>query len=348
MANNSSSSSSEAVECRVFDTDEYVTVAIVSSASASLSAVCCIVVIGLIFMLKKHYFFIQRLVLYLSLAALVNSLSIVLRLYRIGYQEDSKALRVLCIAAAFIDQTSMWSLFMAFTAITFTLLMTVAFQKNTARLEGVYLILILLLPLVFNWIPFIYETYGQSGAWCWIRNLNYDNNCTEHNFGTYLQYILWYVPAYLLLGTLVLVYVVIIVCVLRQKYSWSMKYDTETNKLQEKLHEEVLPLLFYPIGLFLLNIFPLANRIHDTLTADDPSYVLWMLHAIFSPLQGGYIALVYVLDRRTLRRLTYSNFVAIFKRKDSVKEYPVVVGESDSVRVYVSEGSVKAPHYKAY
>ena len=342
MAENSSNNSSDGiVECSIFDTPPYVTVAIISASSAALSALCCITVIGLIFLLKKHYFFIQRLVLYLSLAALVNSLSIVLRLYRIG---QSETLDKLCVAAAFIDQTSLWSLFMAFAVITFTLLMAIVFHKNTVRLEGVYLALIALFPLTFNWIPFIHNTYGRAGAWCWIRSLNYDDNCTQHEFGRILQFAIWYIPAYVLIGVLLITYLVIIITsVVRKKFSQSNKDDAETRKL----HEEVWPLLFHPIGLFILNIFPLTNRIYNTFS-DDPIYELWILHAVFSPLQGGYIALAYILNRATLRRITFNNFRAFFKsNSDVVKDYPAISGgRSDSAAHYLAHREIDSDTIK--
>ena len=327
MANNSSSEG--IVECSVFDSPDYMIVAIISSSSACFSALCSTALIGLILLLKKHSFFIQRLVLYLSLAALLNSLSIVARLYRIGYERQSEFLNKLCIAAAFIDQTSLWSLFLAFAAVTFTLLMAVVFHKSTVRLEGLYLTLIVGLPLTFNWLPFLQSTYGRAGAWCWIRNLNYDDNCSEHKFGTILQFAIWYIPAYILIGVLLVTYIAIIISAMRQKCSQSNKDNAETKKL----HEEVWPLLFHPIGLFILNIFPLTNRIYGTLISDDPIYALWILHAIFSPLQGGYIALVYILDRATLRQLTCNKFRAFFKNSsDVVRDYPAVSGgPSDSV-----------------
>ena len=320
MAN--STSNNENTECiTVFDGSDYVIVAVISASSALLSALCCTAVIGLIFLLKKHSFFIQRLVLYLSLAALVNSLSIVLRLYRLGDEQQSE-IEGLCIAAAFIDQTSMWSLFMAFMAITFTLLMAIVFHKSTVRLEWFYIVLIVLFPLSFNWIPFIDNTYGRAGAWCWIRNQNYEENCTVHKFGEILQLALWYIPVYVLLAVLLIAYLVIVFSVVRQKFSQSKKDNVETKKL----HKEVWPLLFQPIGLFILNIFPLTNRIYGTIS-DDPIYTLWILHAVFSPLQGGLIALIYIMDRATLRRLTYSNFRAFFKNSsDVVMEYPALEG----------------------
>lgn len=40
-------------------------------------------------------------------------------------------------------------------------------------------------------------------------------------------------------------------------------------------------------------------------TFHDPNYVLWVLHAIFSPLQGGYVALVYVLDKDLMQRFNF-------------------------------------------
>ena len=327
MADNTSNTS-DFIQCSVFDTGAYVTVAIISSCSAFVSALCCVLVISLIFMLKKHYFFIQRLVLYLSIVALIHSSSIVLRLYRIGYRQQSDVLKMVCIAAAFIDQTSMWSLFLAFGAITLTLLMAVTFHKSTARLEAVYLVVIFLFPLTFNWVPFLYDTYGQAGAWCWIRTINYNDNCSEHKFGTYLQFGIWYVPGFVFLGILLLVYLFILLSVLRQKYK---NHKSGKEQIHKTLRKEVWPLLFYPIGVFILNIFPLVNRIQGSLTTDDPVYALWVLHAIFSPLQGGYIALVFILDRETLRRLTCRNFVAFIKSSDGVSEYPAVTEEvSDS------------------
>lgn len=340
MATNTSDNSS----CSEFDTWRYVTVAIVSSASASISALCCIAVISLILLFKKQYFFIQRLVLYLSLAALFNSLSIVARLYRLGYKNEAEELNYLCVIVAFVDQTTMCSLFMAFAVITFTLLMRAVFRKNTSRLEPLYFLLIFAFPLTFNWVPFLHNTYGKAGAWCWIRSANYDDNCSEHKLGTYLRFALWYVPSYALLVTMTFAYVFIIVSVTRQRYRWTGRYDPKAVRQREQLRKEVWPLLFYPIGLFLLNIFPLINRIHDSIHESHPSYVLWMLHAIFSPLQGGYIALVYTLDHETRRRLTFGNLLAIFcSRRDTVEEYPAMSGPRDSV----SEATAET-HNKVY
>ena len=51
------------------------------------------------------------------------------------------------------------------------------------------------------------------------------------------------------------------------------------------------------------------------MNANEPSYVLWIFSAILEPLQGGFIALVYTLDRETLKRLNCKLVAAARKRE---------------------------------
>ena len=329
-----STNSSNGSECSVFDTYPYVIVAAVSAGSAMVSALCCIIVICLVFLLKKHYFFIQRLILYHCLATLFLSFATVLRLHRLGYRNNSEAINALCIFSGFAKQLTNWFLIMDYSVITFTLLMTAIFHKNVARLECLYVVLIFIFPFTFNWIPFIENTYGLTGAWCWIRSINYED-CTTHRFGVILQTALLDVPEVIFVVVMIPTYVIVIIVVARQRCRWRRgrePHDQNEKALRQRINEEVWPLLFYPFGVLLLNIFPSANHIYRLVHNDDPSYVLWMLHAVFSPLQGGYVALVYTLDRDTLRRLTYRNFkAAMYSTRDVVQEYHIEAGElSDS------------------
>ena len=335
MKMDENSNTSNGSECSVYDTYPYVIVAAVSSGSAMVSALCCVFVIGLIFLFKKHYFFIQRLILYHCLATLFRSTALILRLYKLGHQTDSSSLRVVCIISAFIDQVTLWYFLLDFSVITFTLLMTAVLRKNVARLEGLFIVLIFIFPLTFNWIPFINNSYGRFQSFCWIRNLNYDN-CTEHEFGTILQYVLWFIPFNTFLIVMIPMYIVVIAFVARQKCCrrrYKVIHDQDMETLTKTLNKEVWPLLFFPFGELALLLFPIASGVHDVIYPADPSYGLNLASSIFSPLQGGYIALVYTLDCGTLRRLTYSNLVAtICKRRGTIREYPVEVCErSDSV-----------------
>ncbi len=322
--------------CSEFDSDEYVIVALISASSATLSFIACALVICLIVALKKYRFFVQRLVLYLCISALLNSFSIVLRFQRAAQLLPNNAgntgsLHILCVITAFIDQTTAWAETIAICCITFNLLMTAVFNKDTERFGLVYAFLILIFPLMFNWIPFLQNTYGEAGAWCWISNL--DENCNEILFGVYARLLLWFVPSTTILIIVILVYVFIVIWVTRQRQKWVGKFDSETERKKANLQKEVLPLMLYPFGYLLINLFPLINRIYDSFNPNNPSYALWMLHAIFSPLQAGYIALVYALDKDTRKRLNCQRIKAlIFKKEPTISEYPThPVGFSDSL-----------------
>lgn len=316
--------------CDIYHQDKYTTVAMVAASTGTLSLLASMAVISIIVIFKKYNVFIQRLILYLCITAALNSISIMMRFTRLGHKDEPNW-KIACIAAAFIDQTTLWSLSIAFLCLTFNMLITVVFNKSTKRLEMGYICLIFFVPLAFNWVPFLQESYGESGAWCWIRTEDFHQNCSTHMMGLYLKYALWYIPHYVLLGAMLVAYLVIVVNVIRKRNHWRGLYSTEpeVHTQQQQVTELVMPIIFYPLGFFILNLFPLINRVYDNI--DGPNYTLWMMHAAFSPLQGGFIALVYVLDRDTMRRLNLSELRAyLFHRRTPVEEYPATRGFTDS------------------
>ena len=307
----------------VFNNSLYATVNAVSTGSAVVSVLCCIFVICLIFLLKKHYFFIQRIILYHCLAALLQSFSTILHQ---SYQRESKAQEVSCAITGFTSQLTSWYLIVDYSVITFTLLMTAVFHKNVAHLERLYIVLIFVFPLTFNWIPFIGGSYGDAGTTCWIRSVNY-NDCSRHRLGEIFRIILWNVPFFSLLIVIIPTYLFTITYVATQQCCKSKKttYDPEIAQLRKNLKEDVWRILFFPFGVIFLNLFVFVMTIYFAMGVDAP-YALQILNALFAPFQGGYIALVYMLDRNTLRRLTCSYIRATITRRDTVHEYPAEDG----------------------
>ena len=59
--------------CSEFEKMPYVIVALISSGTALVSVFACTRVILLVVLFKKYYFFTQRMILYLNIAALLNS-----------------------------------------------------------------------------------------------------------------------------------------------------------------------------------------------------------------------------------------------------------------------------------
>lgn len=308
--------------------DRYKTVAVIAASTGTFSLLASMAVISVIVLFKKYNFFIQRLILYLCITAALNSMSIMMRFSRLAPKSSDWA-RV-CIAAAF-DQTTLWALNIAFCCLTFNMLIAVIFNRSTKGLEMGYIFLIFVSPFLFNWIPFLQESYGEAGAWCWIRTKNYHDGCSVHMLGRWFKYALWYVPHYVMLVVLLVAYVVIVINVIRKRNHWRGLYSTEpaVRAQQQLMTELVMPIIFYPLGFFILTLVPLINRVYDTF--DGPNYVLWVLHASLSPLQGGYIALVYVLDKDTMRRLNLRELRAyLFHRRTPVEDYPATRGFTDS------------------
>ena len=331
--------------CSVFDTYPYVIVAAVSAGSAIASGLCCIFVICLIFLLKKHYFFIQRIILYHCLSTLLRALVTILRFHRLN---DSGPISTVCILSGFATQLTNWSRIMDYSVITFTLLMTAVFHKNVARLERFYVVLIFIFPLTFNWIPFIDRTYGRAGPWCWIRNLNYDN-CSEHKFGTILRNVIQNVPQYVVFVVLSVSYLSTIIYLIYQRYcKWGSNVHSQERERLKKLHEEVWPLVLYPFGVALLNVIPIISRVYEFVNANEPSYVLWIFSAILEPLQGGFIVQVYTFDCKTIKHLNCSSVATACtaciacKRRETVVEYPC----QRSTSIISSEGHETHAQYK--
>ena len=71
--------------------------------------------------------------------------------------------------------------------------------------EVVFLLLVFIIPAVFGWIPFITDSYGSTGLWCWIHSI--EKNCTIHGAGLAEQIALWTVP-FALVAFLTLVFFV--------------------------------------------------------------------------------------------------------------------------------------------
>ena len=213
---------------------------------------------------------------------------------------------------------------------------------------------IFVFPLLFNWIPFTVDAFGQAGAWCWIRNKNI-YMCEEIVAGQALQFVLWYVPLYVILSVLIVLCVIILVkiyCYNPHMWRWNQAQDDKHQR--NKITRQIWSLLWYPLIYILINVVPLINRINGLVDPNNPSLVIWILTAILLPIQGGYIALAYtLLDSDTRKKLKPSCFKAtiedfyhkIGKDVDSVvMEYPLEhlqISSSMAVYAEVNENGTK-------
>ena len=315
--------------CSPFTRSEIVVVSVLNAASGFISLLASCFVVFLIVLFKKWKFFTQRLVLYLAISVALQSIAATIG--RVDYNnETSEFYWRFCEFSAFLLQNASWMVLLAVSSITVYIFALAVFRKRTDRSEIVYLFVTFALPLLFNWIPFINTTYGKAGAWCWIRGE--DDLCRMHKLGEALQFVLWYIPLYVILSILIGLYVTILIkiqCCGRNKWTGG-DYTGAQKDHNRQMSRETFSLLWYPLIYFIINLFPLSLRIYGLVRSDVPvvGLVFWILTAIFYPIQGGFMAVAFTLDSDTRKRLKWKHVLTAAKelcgRSDKhVQEYPI-------------------------
>lgn len=313
----------------LYDGKEYIGVTIASVISGFISFLASTFVIALIMFFQKWRFLVQRLILYLAVTTLLQGIAAML--HRVDYVENDPDKMRFCVFAGFFEQQAAWMQLNAVTCITAHLFLCAVVRVTLEKLEPLYVFTIFLLPFLFNWIPFIDLAYGKAGAWCWIRD---NTNCTPFEFGIALRFVLWYVPLYLILITLVILYVIILIKVHRNRKRWVGSYDPNSDRVRGQIQEEVIPLIWYPLIYLILNVIAFINRIQNLANRDQPNLGLWYLHALTYPLTGGLIALPFTLDPSTRRRLHWASIKLAAKElcygEDmDIVEYPIETENTD-------------------
>lgn len=319
-----------------FDRYEYKIVAIVNMVVGLFSFIVCCFTIMLIVVLGRWKFFSQRLILYLTITALLISLANILN--RVDFTGDpSEALTGFCIFGGFLTQVTVWMVLCSISSITIYLFARTMFNKNTEKFESLYVTFTFGFPFVFNWIPFINESYGRAGVWCWIRSFD-QTTCEVLVFGKWLQFGLLYIPLYLILVVLIFLYILIIAKIYQKRKVLSGTDNPHANKVVRKMVSEVLSLIAYPLIYFVLSLPLLLNRIYTSASPTEPSLVLWYLSALTFPLQGACTGFVFTFSTVICRKMTWTELRSRTELKSRsearhrVAEYPMKTDEiSDSV-----------------
>ena len=158
-----------------------------------------------------------------------------------------------------------------------------AFTCHNTKLtkpEVATVIFMIVLPLLFDWIPFTTNTYGQYATWCWIRIL--DQNCTTNTAGWWEQIWLLHVP----FGIASFVILVLFVGSLCQLGYGIKSAKVHNYKLIEVGIIEYLLLLAFMVFascLFFLT-FAFSFFIRQR-------FVYWLFLTISTPLIGTFIPL---------------------------------------------------------
>ena len=245
---------------------------LINGSIATFSFLCCVVAVSMVIVLRLYIHFIYRLAMYQVLASLFFSMSVGLTLMLYDYNEDHLYYPISCKMTAFFMLYSSWVKILFTSWLTFHLFSYVVFFKNLKRLERLYISSSVLSPLLIACIPLITKSYGFVGAWCFIRSWNDDCATEKYIEGIVEQFVLFYGPAFLMVGLCVVAIVTMLSVLLYRHYSCVI-YDNQSAPLldrdqRKEMIKQLLPLLAYPIIYLLILIFPLTYRIYSAILPD--------------------------------------------------------------------------------
>ncbi|XP_019852499.1 PREDICTED: uncharacterized protein LOC109582278 isoform X2 [Amphimedon queenslandica] len=167
------SSSSNSTMSTLSNEEKY-QILLVMGTGGIAAVIICTVALAMALMFKLHHYFVHRLAIYQVLAALFFGFVCVLETIFINYDKNHKVYAPLCEVTGFLLEYAVWVKLLIMSCLTFHLLCFSVCYTNFNRLEYAYILISIVIPLLFSWIPFIHGVYGPAGAWCWIQNWKKD------------------------------------------------------------------------------------------------------------------------------------------------------------------------------
>ena len=298
-----------------FTKDQKNLVLIVTGSTGFLSFTMCLIAVYLVFRLKLYKYFTYRLAMYQILSSLCVSAVQTSFITLLNY-DGNIYYQITCKSISFLVEYFLWIKLLFTLCLVFHLFCLSVCLKNFQKLEIGYVLFSILFPLLHSWIPFIHNSYGVAGAWCWIRD--WKDDCANENYleGIIEQFALWYGPLFISL-TLSVVAVFIIVVVLAQRMCAHRNQEHEClienheRNQNMKAIKELLPLLAYPVIFFVISMFPLINRIYSAISS-NASFELVLAHSITEPLYGfcsSWTLIIHILIMRQLKKKKLVQFL---------------------------------------
>ena len=278
-------------------------VLLASGTTGIFSFLCCVVAVSMVIVLRLYIHFIYRLAMYQVLASMFFSMSVGLTLMLYDYSSIRLYYRISCKMTAFLVVYSSWVKILFTSWLTFHLFSYVVFFKNLKRLEWLYISSSVFGPLLIAWIPFIHNSYGFAGAWCYIRLWNDECSTKKYTEGIVEEFVLFYGPAFLMVVLCVVAIATMFsVLLYRSHYLRDDERATLLGRDQRKeVIKQLLPLLAYPIIYLLILIFPLANRIYDSVSTNI-NFANLVSSAVFFNSAGFFSSMALVIHLCSVRK----------------------------------------------
>ena len=133
------------------------------------------------------------------------------------------------------------------------------------------------LPLLFDWIPFATNSFGPYGPWCWIHS--FEKDCSTHTAGAWERRWLWDIP-FGLAALLMLVLFIASLCLL----GYGIKYA----------HVQKLAIGDSVISIALMFVLRFIQTIpYDAIKQDG--FVFRVVNAVIDPISDGFVPLALLM-----------------------------------------------------
>ena len=291
---------------------------------AALSLVSCILAMLLARICRVGRRFTHRISLYLLLTVAFIEVTNCLQYAMYYYQPNIFTYFVSCAVLGAVVQLSSWTMLLFTSVLVFhlacltilieikstiligvtyrVLILTLSKQETEVTtkakqqawcLEISYILIPILVPISFFWIPFINNTYGMAGTFCWIRSK--DDSCKENLAGLIEWYALWHIPMILLcvINMITIVAILVILCK-------RLCIEKTSDKVYRNMLRENAPLLIYPLFYNFISLFPLARHLYQTMHTSEESdnqvhHELVIFDSVAISIRGLFFALAYCL-----------------------------------------------------
>lgn len=282
---------------------DYKNIGLAQLIPATISLVCILFTLILALVLKQYRDTTNKLVLYLFLGQLLNSIAYLLKGVFYNKVDDG----VFCKAIAYYNQFTSSCILAAICCIIIELFVKTVVVGRRCRCQLFYLLLIFPLPLAVSALPFIHGAYGNAGPWCWIEAISYDENGTARvePIGLAYQYGLWYGPLYTLLIAGGFVYTYSIFRLYRELKKSKNTYTSHHQKLKrQKMLQKLKSVKWYPIIYCVVNILTLGTRIDEQVSPKHYHTTLWIVSAAILSLQGVFFMIGFLVSPTVRRKLS--------------------------------------------
>ena len=259
-------------------------ISIVLQTFSSLSLIGCLVIVGLIMILKKYKSTLQSLILWLSVSDFFRSL-----VYLLPHPKKNQV--TYCHFKGFFDQYFISAHLLWVFMITVNCLLIVKRMPYQQYYKWCH-VMVWVGSLFLAIIPFIKDSYGEAGIWCWIKH------DTGFRFGV------WYAPLFVLGFCMISINVYLIWFLMKNQRHGNNRSDDERTA-HKRMRKDLILLFAYPVFYILFYIPIFIYRVtEETNPNGKPNYGLTIAIVVLTPCLGVVYAVAFVLINASLKEIS--------------------------------------------